>query len=438
VRPLTLLAGLALIGCGSDSSSPDGASPDLAASDRALPDLSAADLAAIDRAPSDLAPSDLAPPDLAPSDLALRDQSTADLVAVGPRLYGYSMHILSQPDPDPYVTLAVQSNAAVGRDDVSWSSIEKVKGTLDWSGPDALVTHAAKQGLRLLLIVDTTPAWSSGQSTNTSSWWWYPPGSAADYGAFAGKVAARYGATGTFWAANPTVPKVLPVGIEVWNEPNNVGFWQSGPDPVKYTAMLKSAYAAVKAADPTMPVIAGALSPHGGYDDANCDGVADSGSDASGTNPLNFLQTMYGSGAAGSFDALSHHPYNFSNGATAAQMLAYHPCNAWSQMNGTTPSLRSLMSANGDGAKRIWATELGAPTCITNATYTCVSEAEQANLATMELALWQGWTWSGDYFWYDLRDDGGGTSLTDREQHFGAVRGDNSLKPSYAALKAGY
>ena len=54
-------------------------------------------------------------------------------------------------------------------------------------------------------------------------------------------------------------------------------------------------------------------------------------------------------------------------------------------------------------------------------------------MGVREVALWKTFSWAGNYYWYDLRDDG--TSTTDREHHFGAVRHDNTLKPSYAALK---
>src|SRR5438552_3972917 len=95
------------------------------------------------------------------------------------------------------------------------------------------------------------------------------------------------------------------------------------------------------------------MSPHGAYHDTNCDGVADSGRDSTGYDPIDFLLGMYANGAGGSFDALSHHPYERYFG------IAYHPCSGWSQMQETNPSLRSIMTSNGDGAKKIRATEYG-------------------------------------------------------------------------------
>jgi hypothetical protein len=155
-------------------------------------------------------------------------------------------------------------------------------------------------------------------------------------------------------------------------------------------------------------------------------------------NGLNYLQGIYANGGGGYFDAMGSHPYNFWNNATATEMPSYHLCSAWSQMAETPVSIRSLMAAHGDSAKKIWATELGAPTCITGSTYGCISETEQANLATKQVALWKSYTWSGNYYWYDIRDDSGGTSTTDMEDYFGSVTGTNNPKQSYNALKSAY
>jgi len=147
---------------------------------------------------------------------------------------------------------------------------------------------------------------------------------------------------------------------------------------------------------------------------------------------------MYAAGVAGSFDALAWHPYDYTAGTTAAKLLAYAPCSGWSEMGDTSPSVRSLMTAHGDGAKKIWITEVGAPTCVTFALYPCLSETEQAAFASQAMRLWKSWPWAGDFYWYDIRDDSGGGSLATPEQHFGAVHADNSPKASYFALKSAW
>jgi polysaccharide biosynthesis protein PslG len=266
-----------------------------------------------------------------------------------------------------------------------------------------------------------------------------PPASPADYGTFAGALASRYGSGGTFWAAHPALPVVLPAGIELWNEENTSGFWGGEtPNPATYTSMVEAAYPAVKQADPSMTVILGGLAPVGGYDDVHCQQKHGSGHDAKAWNPVNYLQALYADGAGGSFDAVGWHPYNFQSDKTATWMLGYHRCSAWTQMASTPVSARSLMTANGDSGKTIWATEMGAPTCITGATYTCVTKSAQGNLASGAAHRWQGYSWAGGFYWYDIRDDDGGTSKTNIEAHFGAVMANNHPKPAYQALKTAW
>ena len=50
--------------------------------------------------------------------------------------------------------------------------------------------------------------------------------------------------------------------IQIWNEPNLQGEWGGQPiDPAKFTDLLKAAYTAAKAADPTMTVLMPGLAP---------------------------------------------------------------------------------------------------------------------------------------------------------------------------------
>ena len=132
-----------------------------------------------------------------------------------------------------------------------------------------------------------------------------PPASAAQFATFAGQVAARYAplGAGTF---------------EIWNEPNNAGFWSPKPNPAAYTADLKAAYAAIKRADRSAFVVSGGLAP-----EAN---------DGTNINAITFLQDMYAHGAKGSFDAVSYHPYSYP-----ALPDSFQSWSGWSQMSQTKP-----------------------------------------------------------------------------------------------------
>jgi hypothetical protein len=348
---------------------------------------------------------------------------------------GYDTQITKKTaDPARYVGLVESGGANSLRDDVEWAFVEGTRGKFVWSGPDEVVAEAAQHHLHALLIVDTSPLWASGGSTSNADWPWLPPRSAAAYGTFAAAAAARYRPGGAFWRQHPDLPRYLPAGIELWNEENLTASWGGLlPNPTLYAAMVKAAYSLIKRADPSMTVLTGGLAPRGGYNNSGCSASGGSGHDAIGWNGLNYLQALYADGIKGHFDAIGWHPYSWYKNATAAEMFSYNLCSAWSQMASTPVSVRSLMTAHGDAAKRIWATEVGTPTCITGATYGCVAVAQQAELATDEARAWQTFGWAGGFYWYDIRDID--STSQDYFDHFGTVTSNDTPKPAYGALK---
>jgi polysaccharide biosynthesis protein PslG len=284
------------------------------------------------------------------------------------------------------------------RIDINWAVIQrKGRGSYDWSSFDPFVKAARRRGLAVLGGIVYTPGWARPPGTRPNA----PPTDVADFARFAFRSARHFG----------------PRGIqtyEIWNEPNIAAGWAPGPDPARYTQLLRQAYAAIKRAAPSATVISAGLSPYGGYGSV----------DAQHMNPLTFLEQMYANGARGSMDAVGWHPYNFPGG------LRYHPWSGWSQMSETSPSARSIMRANGDAKKKIWATEWGAPTGVSSGS---VTEADQAELVTAVLTQFKAWRWDGPSFFYTFRDKG--TNAADREDNFGLVRRDWSPKPAYDAFR---
>lgn len=341
--------------------------------------------------------------------------------------FGYSVHINRMSDKAAYIDYAKNSNAKTVRDDFMWSGIESTKGSYNWSAPDNLMTLTAQRNIDLLPMVGYTPqwAWVSGCTTSDKC----EPANITDYVNFVTQVAKRYGANGTFWAANPSLNYRPIQAIEIWNEPN-IHFWLPKPNPIKYTAMLKASYSAIKAVDSNIKVISGGLAPYGAYGQTN---------GSTFVNPLTYLEKMYQNGALGSMDAIGWHPYNWSAGNTSSAMFGYHAASAWSQMDETSKrepapnnvSVRSLMTQYGDSAKKIWATEVGAPTVDGK-----IPESEQAIFATNSVAYWKSYSWAGNYYWYDLRDDC--STGTDPECRYGAIHQNNTFKAAYNALKTAF
>jgi hypothetical protein len=152
------------------------------------------------------------------------------------------------------------TGATLARSDAFWEAAEPrapVAGrhAYDWSFDDQVAGALAAQGLTWLPIIDYSAPWDESVAGQDHS----PPRSDADYAAYAGAFAARYGSGGTFWRAHPGVTPE-PVGaIEIWNEPDNPEFWAPGPSAAAYAQLYLDARAAIDAAAPGIRVLIGGL-----------------------------------------------------------------------------------------------------------------------------------------------------------------------------------
>ena len=293
--------------------------------------------------------------------------------------------LLWASDADLNTTLSMLSAAGIGsiRLSIPWSNIEYTQNQLQWGAVDRVVNAVHAKGISILGIIAYTPPWATspvGQPLNTR------PASPAAYGQFAGKVAARY--------------KGKIRAYEIWNEPNGAMFYGPTPDAAGYTQLLKAAYPAIKAADKQATVLGGSL---GAVEDAP--GM---------TNPVTFTNQMYAAGAAGYFDAFSYHPYQYSVKFAEGVYLDHSPARQ-------VMDIRAAMVANGDGAKKIWATEYGVPTAV-------VSESVQNDMINHFITKWRELPYTGPIYLYQLRDQQTGSS--DPEMTFGLMNTDWTGKPS--------
>lgn len=272
--------------------------------------------------------------------------------------------------------------------EIKWSVVDRCNGTYDWSVYDDDVAVAARRGIKTLATLAYSPRCRR------------PPGRSDKWGPDTRRRQAAYAA---FARATARRYRGRVSAYELWNEPNVAMFWRPAPDVANYVALVKSAYARIKAVDPSVPVLAGATAP------------APNGSNR--IDEVTFVRRAYAYGVAGSFDAWSHHPYS-----APFRPSGTHPENSWFQMCCGAPSIRSTMDANGDTGKRIWGTEFGAPT-------NRVSAVEQAAQIREAYTVWRSYPWTGVLFAYTLRDDrfSGDT--------FGLLRADWTPKPAFAAYR---
>ncbi|MBA2712045.1 MAG: cellulase family glycosylhydrolase [Rubrobacteraceae bacterium] len=285
---------------------------------------------------------------------------------------------------------------------IQWAEAEPVNGVynqwwLDEYAHAIDVARAANQ--HVIVMVDTAPVWASGlQSSNV-------PQDPRDYADFMGFLASRLqGKVDAY---------------EVWNEPNLQRFWSTGPDPGRYTALLKAAYPAIKAADPAAKVIFGGTSG----------------------NDYDFIEGAYAAGAKGYFDVMATHPYPYC-GSTGPSSIRREGDGRISRDSFLGyREVRATMASHGD-SKPIWFTEMGWTTSSAGCNPGAgmwqggVSEAKQAEYLTEAFQLIEPDSYVEVALWYDFRNDYWLHDSDTAEARYGLMNTDFSPKPAYAAFKA--
>ena len=292
--------------------------------------------------------------------------------------YGFSvgrpMTTMSAADAEGELDAAAKTGASWLRVIVDWAKIEPSPGTVDWDYMDRWTDGAVSRGLKILGVFVYTPDWARAPGATTTG----PPTDPVSFATFATKVVQRYGDRISHW--------------EIWNEPNSPTFF-GGLDnrPQRYTELLKAAYTAIKATQPSSTIVAAGLSRLRGQD-----------------TPSLFVDAMYAAGVKGYFDAMAMHPFVFPGGVTDPWK------NGWSDVE----AIRKSMVEQGDGDKKIWLTELGAPTCDSAADG--VSQEEQARQIIDVLQKAAGSGYTGPAFIYSIRDTN--TAIQDDpEENYGAL-----------------
>ena len=164
--------------------------------------------------------------------------------------------------------------------------VEPAKGQFDFSGPDRLVTAAAKARLDLLPVLLGTPAWAGSGAGGTAS----PPKRPADYAAFARRDGRALRPAGIVLDASTRRCPRRPCA------PGSSGTSRTtsstGPAALRAAAMSTLAKAArkrIKAADPKAKIVMA--------------GFAD--------RSWELIPQVYRAGGKGVFDVVAIHPYTF-------------------------------------------------------------------------------------------------------------------------------
>ena len=126
-----------------------------------------------------------------------------------------------------------------------WAYYQAEDGSVAWEHPDLVVGHARAYGVNVVARIGYTPDWARPPDTPLT---YLDQDSYADFAAFAAAFVSRY---------KGSVDYVI-----VGNEPNlNFEWGYRVTTPKDYVDLLRVVYPAVKAANPDVQVLAGALAP---------------------------------------------------------------------------------------------------------------------------------------------------------------------------------
>jgi hypothetical protein len=256
-------------------------------------------------------------------------------------------------------------------------------------------------GVKVLVVVTGSPQWASGSASGIGA------PDPAQYAAFIDHVMVAAPGVGAW---------------EIWNEADGNLFWENGPQPAAYAALLRATYPVVKARDRNAIVVStGMIGNH-----------------------FDFLERLYDNGAQGFFDAVGVH--------TDTPCLIAAPNYFYREADGRIGrytftgyrEVHHVMARHGDGAKPIWMTEIGWNTSST-APNSCrdgvsagakpagVTQAQQAEYLKDAYACLAADPFVAVALWFSLQDT---ANRPNYDGHLGLLRADGSAKPAYAAMKA--
>ena len=148
---------------------------------------------------------------------------------------------------------------------------------------DRIMTATAARRIDVLPVLLWAPYWAARHPGEFAS----PPKDPRDYATYLAVLAERYGPKGTFWAANPQLPRRPIRDWQAWNEPTMTGFWLDQPFARRYVQLLKAARPALRRVDPGARLVLAGLV----YDSPGA------------------LRSIYREGGRNHFDVAALHPF---------------------------------------------------------------------------------------------------------------------------------
>ncbi len=286
---------------------------------------------------------------------------------------------------DQGLTLIQAAGIPSLRDDIHWAEVEREKGILIIPERyERYVDESLRRGIQPVLILCYGNKHYDGGGYPLSS------EAAEAYTRFAEFVVAHF--------------KGRVRQYEIWNEWNiAIGLPPGTPRgrPEPYVALLRKVYPRLKAVDPHLIVVGGALS--------------------GSAVEKSWLEDACRAGMLDSLDAFSFHPYCFRQGSVARL-----------PENGFVKQIRDSQEVTRRYQKRevpIYLTEVGWPDHHGSDGST---PEDSARFLARTYLLARSMPFIRGLWWYDFCDDG--PDPNEREHHFGIVARDFTPKPAYFTM----
>ena len=333
---------------------------------------------------------------------------------------GYGMQVAPGTDYQRALGLLKGAGFSWAKVQLRWEELEIQPGNIHWNVIDPIVNEAKAQGIHLLLSVVTAPLWARPATTDLTVPG--PPGDPKDYANFVSAILQRH--------------KGKVDAIEVWNEQNLWYEWGGKGkkiDAAQYVDLLKTAYAAIKAVDPNVIVVSGALTPTG----------VDDGDTA--IDDVRYLDMMYAAGLKNYCDVVGAHPSGYNNPPddtpTQTSVTSTGFKGHWSFYYRRFEQYRAVMERYGDGEKKLWFTEFGwASSANPPAGYEYArdnSEDDQSKYLARAFQIAEEKGYIGTMFLWNLNfAPGAEPGDPFAKAAFGILGRDWSPRPAYQFLKA--
>ncbi len=263
-----------------------------------------------------------------------------------------------------------------------WDAIEATPDAFEWGTWDAIVEAAARHGLKLIAVLDGSPAWAraAADAENRLA----PPAETRDFGDFAAVFTSRYKDQIGYY--------------QIWDEPNIAPHWGAREiDPAAYARLLREGSIRIRAEDADAVVLLAALAPNVEAGGANM-------------SELLFLDAVYREGAAEWFDLVAVQPYGLGTSIGASP----EPGDLnWRRVE----LVRDVMDSHADADTAVWAVSFGLPGMQPAVV------AEALEYARLE------WPWMGAMLWAAWFPE-------DTHGQYALVGGDGQAVPVLSALAA--